>query len=1149
MLILLLADIIIHTNTFREQPPAREGILKLSQWSFNDDGLVKLEGEWEFYRGKFLTPEDFKNSSPESGQSFISLPASWKGPERGYATYRLVIDGMDITQAALRVPPIPSATRIWANGELIYERGSVTTKRDEAVPDIKPDEVYLHLESKSLVLVIQQANYIHRFGGIEEPFLLGTHFQIKEYAAKKLAFYTFLAGSLLILGIYHMIVFLYRKKDKAVMFFGIFSVLVGLRTITSERMAGIFLRDISEYILLKADHLLLYYMFIAFVHFISCLLPEIGKTARRVFTVPMHLMALFVLFTPAGVYNRTIEIYYVLAAAGIVYLIYAVYRAAAVKRKGILRILIGIIPFILCAVHDLLLNSGTVILRFSMLPVAILFFTYSQSFIISNRYAHAYKKIERMSERLLVSDRIKDEFINSISDKVRRPVDGIIGILESVLEENGKMMKDLCRLNLSMAALSARRLKSIISDIVDFTRLKNNDLVLEKKSVDLWKTAEFAVELNRPAVAGRNIELINDIPHSIPGVWADEERLKQIINSLIDNAIKYTQQGIIAITAFEKDGITVGITDTGLGIPEDRLKHIFTYDSQKSDMHSFKKGSGFSLYITKKLIELHGGKIWVESQVNSGSRFVFTLPSGSRPFEIRKRCRKFVHSLMGSTNNIISYLKNSVNREAVNRILIAFSDIESLQIMTNCISNLEYGIETASDGEKVLYMLADQNNRDRFAMLILDTDLSKKTGFEVCRLVRMNYNLHEMPVLMLTSDKDSRTVSAVFNSGANDYLAKPFNREEFAARTKTLLALKRSAEMSVVNATKLESEKNRRLLVETLGDVAKTLSSTLDLHEVLKRLMLSMKNFVNFDFGLIILKKEEQYTVSSIIEKDRFRMTGDKEVRLSRSILLKKAEDSLKPMFLDDMKRIENDSVLLEWLPRTSKSILITPVVNISELLGLIVLCSYNDMEYDNEKTEIAYNFATQSGIAVKNARLFSEMQKLAITDDLTGLNNRRHFFCLAEKEFERYKRYHSRISVLMFDIDNFKLMNDTYGHQSGDEVLRVIARRCMNVIREIDIAGRYGGEEFAVLLVETGEFEARVVAERLRESIALRSIKVMKNKTLTVTVSIGVSTVDETTQSLDELLNNADKALYIAKRSGKNCVVSYKKQQKQFEI
>ena len=222
-----------------------------------------------------------------------------------------------------------------------------------------------------------------------------------------------------------------------------------------------------------------------------------------------------------------------------------------------------------------------------------------------------------------------------------------------------------------------------------------------------------------------------------------------------------------------------------------------------------------------------------------------------------------------------------------------------------------------------------------------------------------------------------------------------------------------------------------------------------------------------------------------------------------------------------------------------SVSAIIAPIVNISEVLGIIVICSLEEHAFKDEEVEIAFDFATQSGVAIKNARLFAEVQKLAVTDGLTGLNNRRRFFELAEKEFERYERYETSISAIMFDIDDFKNLNDTYGHQAGDEVLRSIAARCGRVVRENDIIGRYGGEEFAVLLVETGESEAVVVAERLRNEIASRPIKIKGDELLNVTVSVGVATVDASTRSLEELLYNADKALYRAK-SGKDCVVSY---------
>ncbi len=164
------------------------------------------------------------------------------------------------------------------------------------------------------------------------------------------------------------------------------------------------------------------------------------------------------------------------------------------------------------------------------------------------------------------------------------------------------------------------------------------------------------------------------------------------------------------------------------------------------------------------------------------------------------------------------------------------------------------------------------------------------------------------------------------------------------------------------------------------------------------------------------------------------------------------------------------------------------------------------------------------------------ELVHQARTDMLTGLPNRRRFFELAELELARAKRYGGLVSIMMIDLDEFKSINDLHGHQTGDRVLMKFAETCKRTMRSIDIAGRLGGEEFAVLLPETDMTQAFEAAERLRQQLARESIEV-SDSVLAFTASIGVATLSSGQDSLDSLLATADKALYEAKRSGRNRV------------
>jgi diguanylate cyclase (GGDEF)-like protein len=184
--------------------------------------------------------------------------------------------------------------------------------------------------------------------------------------------------------------------------------------------------------------------------------------------------------------------------------------------------------------------------------------------------------------------------------------------------------------------------------------------------------------------------------------------------------------------------------------------------------------------------------------------------------------------------------------------------------------------------------------------------------------------------------------------------------------------------------------------------------------------------------------------------------------------------------------------------------------------------------------------FAQQVASALNRTHLFQEVQSLALTDPLTGLQNRRSLFDLGRIELARSQRMGRPFCCLMLDLDHFKKFNDQYGHLIGDLVLQEFAQRSKSAVREIDLIGRYGGEELVVLLPETDSDTAMQVAERLRRSVEQPSIKI-SDRELHITVSIGASRKDENTPTLETLIARADQAMYIAKYRGRNQVAMSK--------
>ncbi len=234
---------------------------------------------------------------------------------------------------------------------------------------------------------------------------------------------------------------------------------------------------------------------------------------------------------------------------------------------------------------------------------------------------------------------------------------------------------------------------------------------------------------------------------------------------------------------------------------------------------------------------------------------------------------------------------------------------------------------------------------------------------------------------------------------------------------------------------------------------------------------------------------------------------------------------------------IEKAYSVLRLGGRPTRSYVGVPLILIDQVVGVMSMQSYVPHAYTTEQIRLLETIATQAAIAVQNSRLYEQMRQMAITDTVTGLNTRRHFTSLGRSEVERALRYDRKCSVLMVDLDHFKRVNDTYGHNTGDQVLQAVADVCRQALRATDIVGRWGGEEFVIMLPEADRDGASLIAERIRRMMAERDILASRD-IIRVKVSIGVATLNPECCSLETLIDSADRALYMAKQAGRNCVV-----------
>ena len=243
-----------------------------------------------------------------------------------------------------------------------------------------------------------------------------------------------------------------------------------------------------------------------------------------------------------------------------------------------------------------------------------------------------------------------------------------------------------------------------------------------------------------------------------------------------------------------------------------------------------------------------------------------------------------------------------------------------------------------------------------------------------------------------------------------------------------------------------------------------------------------------------------------------------------------------EPMMVSDYQAWEGRSHIYDGTP--FRRMLGVPLKVKKQVIGVI---NISDAERTGAFTageiQLVSLFADQAAIAVENARLYSRVERLAVIDELTEVFNRRGLFNIGQREVERALRFGRPLSALFFDIDNFKDFNNRYTHEMGDKILKTVARCCQEILRKVDVLGRYGGDEFAILLVEATRQEALEAAERVRH--AVENLRVHSSQgELGVTISVGVAQLGTIHPDLETLLHRADQAMYAAKEAGGNCMV-----------
>ncbi|MBD2848129.1 response regulator [Paenibacillus sp. IB182496] len=816
------------------QPYAVDGVLDLQGWSDWENRTLSLDGEWRFYPNSLLAPghgEDVDLSIHGSG---IEVPGGWNtrlNPESrspyGFGSYRLTIRVPPERDAIYSVymPEVRNASRLYANGRLVAGSGVPAASEAAHVSDNRPyTGTFAPDEQGRIELIVQVANFTDsRNGGLVRTLKFGTAEAIASERQLSMAVQVFVAAALLIQAVF-LLVFFVMERRRFWLFLALaligFTVIL-LNSSEDKLLVQWFSLTLEwSYRLLCLSLVLLSYSLLQTV--IDTIPPKlrpwmqwgyglaalIGTAASLTVTVknnqPLQY-AVFILSTPITVLllRRYIP------------------RLGAKAFFGNPLQLLAYAAFMNHVLWWTLYESlGLKLLYY---PFDLILGMLLLSSIWIRRYYALYTDQKALTARLEEMIRQKDAFLANTSHELRNPLHGMINMTEAVLARERARLEGRSRGELETVLRVGRRMAHMLNDLLDAARLRERMLELQLTSVALHPIVQGVMDMLRFMCEGKPVALVNRVAAELPNVYADEHRLIQILFNLLHNALKFTHQGEVGVTARIGQGrVVVLVSDTGIGMTPETQARVFEPYEQADRDDDREGGFGLGLSITRQLVELHGGSLRVHSAPGEGAEFVFelNLDASSEPrVQLLEEAHEQQAAAIAVGPAAPAEALASGQSEAADRprILAVDDDAFNLRILRSILDDDAYDIVTVTSGAEAL-ALVDAHAWD---LVVTDVMMPLMSGYTLTRRIRERYAVSELPILLLTARSQPEDIEQGFLAGANDYVTKPVEPRELRARVQALTELKRSVrERLRMEAAWLQAQIEPHFLLNTLNSIA-----------------------------------------------------------------------------------------------------------------------------------------------------------------------------------------------------------------------------------------------------------------------------------------------------------------------------------------
>ncbi|WP_293312313.1 diguanylate cyclase [Microcoleus sp. PH2017_08_TRC_O_A] len=733
-------------------------------------------------------------------------------------------------------------------------------------------------------------------------------------------------------------------------------------------------------------------------------------------------------------------------------------------------------------------------------------------------------------------NRAKDDFLGIAGHELRSPLSAILGWVQ--LARSRKLNEATTNRALEIIERNAKLQNRQIDNLLDLSRLLRGKVRLNLARVHLPSVIESAIETVRPAAEAKNLRVETQFYPGVSYVVADVERLQQIVWNLLANAIKFTPESTpdpveVRIEPTES-GTLIRVSDSGCGIEPKFVPHIFDYFRPGDSFQSKEQNRlGLGLSIVRHLVELHGGTVWASSPgLGMGTTFGVLLPVAHS-----NNSRDDRKSAIGRTENHAESVPKPL---AGKQVLVVETSAEIREFLKTALE--AFGAKVTAVGSACEAMA--QLEQSRPDVLVSDMAVSETDGSDLIRRIRameMSEQRELLPAVALTGGVREEDSASALSAGFQRHLSKPVEANLLVS------AIVQLAGMSEFGC----SDEGNVGAIAPLPD-----SNSCDDKNNGGQLTPDSRELP------LLLVVEDNYSLLAYLQtllSPYYRVA----VAMDGVEGLEKAK-SLQPNLIlsDQIMPRQNGLDLLKEI-RNTPELSSTPVIFLTARSGMeariesldagaddYISKPFDERELLARVRNLLRTHAAEQQLTVLNRQLQQQkrqletvnraLQYLATYDSLTEVRNRRFFNDYMDAEWRRLAREEAPLSLIMCDIDYFKLYNDTYGHQPGDECLRQVAQvlQC-SVKRSADLVARYGGEEFAVVLPNTDIEGAACVAERIAQQVRdLQIPHAQSGVSEYVTLSLGVACCIPAPMSQPAtLIAIADESLYRAKAAGRDRV------------